>query len=232
VVVSDTGLGIDAAFLPFIFERFRQAESGFARSHGGLGLGLALVRELVETHGGSVQAESDGPGTGATFRVRLPLTIVHQERQPVEPRVHPTAPAYASESPASHRLDGLRILAVDDEQDSLSLLKSILQSAGAEVTTASSAARALDELERDVPEMDGLALIRRVRQSPNPRVQAVPALALTAYARSEDRVVALASGFQMHAAKPADPTELVVAVSSLAQRTVRGRDNEGLRLRA
>lgn len=172
----------------------------------------------------------------------LPLTIVHQQRQPAEPRVHPTAPAYASEAPATHRLDGLRVLAVDDEQDSFSLLRSILQSAGADVTTVSSAARALDELEREVPDVlvtdlgmpgvDGLALIQRVRQSANPRVQAVPALALTAYARSEDRVAALASGFQMHVAKPADPTELVVAVSSLARRAAQGRDKEGLGLSA
>jgi CheY-like chemotaxis protein len=227
IVVSDDGQGIEPAFLPHIFERFRQADSRFSREHGGLGLGLAIVRDLIELHGGTVSASSDGPRTGATFRVRLPAMAVHGGPPRAEPGGQlPVAAATAHELP--ERLKGARILAVDDEADALGLLRVILESAGAEVTTAGSAPQALDLLKNAVfdavisdlgmPLMDGLELIRNIRQTLPPPVNRVPAAALTAYARSEDRVTALASGFQMHIAKPVNPVELVIAVGALIGR--------------
>jgi PAS domain S-box-containing protein len=227
IVVSDDGQGIEPAFLPHIFERFRQADSRFSREHGGLGLGLAIVRDLIELHGGTVSASSDGPRTGATFRVRLPPMIVHG----VPPRAEPGGQSFmaaATTHELPERLKGARILAVDDEEDALGLLRVILESAGAVVTTAGSGRRALDLLKNatfdavisdiGMPRMDGLELIRNVRQTLPPPVNRVPAAALTAYARSEDRVTALASGFQMHIAKPVNPTELVIAVAALIGR--------------
>jgi CheY-like chemotaxis protein/two-component sensor histidine kinase len=229
IVVTDTGEGIPRQFLPHVFERFRQADAGFSRGHGGLGLGLAIVREIVEMHGGSVQAESDGPGAGSTFRVMLPLARTSLELSEA-PGARQSAWPHKNASPRERRrLDGVRVVAVDDEEDALGLLRTILEAAGADVRTLPSAAEALVEIERDppdvlvsdlgMPEMDGVALIRRVRQSPNPRVQTVPALALTAYARSDDRITSLASGYQMHVPKPADPDEILTAVSSLMGRS-------------
>jgi signal transduction histidine kinase/CheY-like chemotaxis protein len=174
IIVSDTGDGIAPEFLPHIFERFRQADSGTTRRHAGLGLGLAIVRDLVEMHGGSVYASSGGPGAGATFRVRLPVSIVHQEATD-EKRVHPRRES----APSSRRLpdlSGTHVLAVDDEADALALLAEILEAAGARVTTARSGAAALEKMgaaEADVlvadigmPLMDGFELIQRVRASP------------------------------------------------------------------
>jgi PAS domain S-box-containing protein len=228
IVVSDTGRGIAPDFLPHLFERFRQADSAFSREHGGLGLGLAIVRELVELHGGTVHAASQGTGSGATFRVDLPLMIAHPPSAAT--RVHPRAEAALAQS-VSHRLDDLTILAVDDEDDALGLLREILESAGAKVEVASSAEKALELIERvdpdvliadvGMPSMDGFEFIKRVRRLSGD-VRNVPAAALTAYARSQDRVTALASGFQMHIAKPVDPAELVVTVSALAGRPGNG----------
>jgi CheY-like chemotaxis protein len=224
IVVSDDGQGVEQAFLPHIFERFRQADSRFSREHGGLGLGLAIVRELTELHGGTVSASSDGPGTGATFRVRLPPVIVPSAADQEVRLLPPAGPAHV----LTERLKGARILAVDDEADALGLLRVILESAGAEVTTAESAQRALDLLtsasydgviaDIGMPRMDGLELIRRVRQTLPAPANQVPAAALTAYARSEDRVTALASGFQMHIAKPVNPAELVTTLAALLGR--------------
>ena len=226
IIVSDTGMGIEEAFLPHLFERFRQADSGITRQHGGLGLGLAIVRNLVELHGGTVYASSPGAGGGATFRVRLPLRIVHDEHRE-EPRVHPRRES-AGRAKNLPDLTGVRVLAVDDESDALQLLIEILESAGARVITARSGAAALDKVESADPDvviadlgmplMDGFQLIERLRQSPNPRVRAVPAAALTAYARSEDRAKTLQGGFEMHLAKPIDPVELASAVKALARR--------------
>jgi PAS domain S-box-containing protein len=227
IVVSDDGQGIEPAFLPHIFERFRQADSRFSREHGGLGLGLAIVRELIELHGGTVSASSDGPGAGAAFTVCLPPMIVFGGPPSVEPGGRTLEPsAVTNELP--ERLDGVRILAVDDEEDALGLLRVILESAGAEVTTAGSALLALDLLRNlafdaiiadiGMPRMDGFELIRAIRQTLPPPANRVPAAALTAYARSEDRVTALASGFQMHIAKPVNPTELVIATAALIGR--------------
>jgi PAS domain S-box-containing protein len=225
IVVSDDGQGVEPAFLPHIFERFRQADSRFSREHGGLGLGLAIVRELIELHGGTVSASSDGPGTGAAFTVRLPPMIVPPAADREVRSLPPTAPP-ADRLP--ERLKGARILAVDDEEDALGLLRVILESAGAEVTTAGSAQRALDLLQAasydgviadiGMPRMDGLEMIRRVRQTLPAPANRVPAAALTAYARSEDRVTALANGFQMHIAKPVNPTELVITIAALLGR--------------
>ncbi len=226
IVVKDDGKGIEPAFLPHVFERFRQADSRFSREHGGLGLGLAIVRELVELHGGSVTASSDGVGRGATFSVRLPSHLVHPQaaaRNEIGVGTTDMAPGGPPE-----RLKGARVLAVDDEADALGLLRVILESAGAEVTTVGSGHLALDLLRSaaydamiadiGMPRMDGLQLIRNVRHTLPAPANQMPAAALTAYARSEDRLMALASGFQMHIAKPVSPRELVTAVATLLGR--------------
>jgi CheY-like chemotaxis protein len=226
IVVSDTGIGIRPDFLPYVFERFRQAEAGTTRKTGGLGLGLAIVRHIVEMHGGTVEASSAGEGRGATFRVRLPLMIVH-----------PVAVQTAREHPRTERrepltalgnLEGIRVVAVDDEEDALQLLRVVLEAAGAEVTTVASSPAALDRitearphvlvLDLGMPEMDGFELIKQIRRSKDPAIRNLPAAALTAFARSEDRTKALRSGFELHLAKPVDPGELVASVATLARR--------------
>jgi PAS domain S-box-containing protein len=228
VTVSDTGRGISPNFLPFVFERFRQADASFSREHGGLGLGLAIAKQLTELHGGAITAASGGPDQGATFTVKLPLMIVHQPVPAGHPREHPLTDRRRPELEAIPRLDGIHVLAVDDEADSLELLRTVLEAAGARVATARSAAKALDAMRRaepcdvliadiGMPGMDGLQLIRAVRQLHEP-ARSVPAAALTAYARSHDRITSLASGFHMHLVKPIDPLELVVAVATLAPR--------------
>ncbi len=220
IVVADTGLGIAPEFLPHIFERFRQGDSRFAREFGGLGLGLAIARHIVEMHGGTIQASSEGLGKGSMFRVRLPAT--HAIKAAVEP-----APAVQHGRPSRHRLEGVRVLVVDDDADALSMVRELLESAGASVTTALSADEALLLIERQPPDlllsdigmpaMDGFELIRRVRELPL-SIRHVPAAALTAYAQPEDRTRALRSGFQAHLAKPIDPGELLTAVEMLAGR--------------
>jgi PAS domain S-box-containing protein len=230
VVVTDTGIGIPSWFLPHVFDRFRQAETGTSRQHGGLGLGLAITRHIVEMHGGTIHAASEGSGTGATFRIHLPLMIVHAEPYLEKERVHPRASAAPPVIPASD-LTGTHVLAVDDEEDALALFATVLQQAGARVTTAHSAERGLQILASEQPDvliadlgmpvMNGFDFIQRVRQSADPAVRRIPAAALTAYARSEDRARVLRSGFEMHLSKPINPSELVAAVAALARRSPR-----------
>ena len=226
IVVSDTGVGIKPEFLPHIFERFRQADSRITRQFGGLGLGLAIVRHLVELHGGTIDVASGGERQGATFRVRLPLMIVHPELV-VEERRRGRVPDRML-APAHGKLEGVHVLAIDDDSDALSLIREILELAGARVTTIDAGLPAMelipaarpDVLLVDVglPDIDGFEVIRRIRGLPDALVRSTPAIALTAYARAEDRVKALESGFEMHLAKPADPAELVVAVAATAKR--------------
>ncbi len=226
IVVSDTGVGISREFLPHIFERFRQADAGTTRKHGGLGLGLAITRHLVELHGGTIEAVSDGLGKGTTFRVSLPVMIVHRKGSP-ETKLAPDDDHVTTMSPIPN-LRGVHILVVDDDGDALALLREILETTGAEVTTVDSAKAALLQLETarpdvliadlGMPEMDGFELISQLRGARNTTIRDVPAAALTAYARSEDRAKALRKGFQMHLAKPIDPGELMAAVASLAGR--------------
>ena len=232
--VSDTGRGIEPEFLRHVFDRFQQADSGTTRRYGGLGLGLAIVRHIVELHGGSVSVESSGVGHGATFRVRLPLAIAQSRvDEPVASRGGPSSEPPALDDLPS--LAGLRLLVVDDEADARDLLVHVLARRGAEARLASSAREALAILDRQdgwvpdalisdvgMPEEDGYALIRAVRAHPSADVRHVPALALTAYARAEDRNRALASGFERHIAKPVEPAELVVTVADLASRRGRG----------
>jgi CheY-like chemotaxis protein len=199
---------------------------------GGLGLGLSIVRHIVEMHGGSVHVASDGEGRGATFRVRLPLMIVHQESRP-ELREHPETERFAPFA-ALADLTGRRVLAIDDEEDALGLLRVVLEAAGAEVVTMPSGAAALASMQNGprpdvivadlgMPEMDGFEFIARIRRSPDPTVRDIPATALTAFARSDDRTKALRSGFEMHLAKPVDPAELVASVATLVRRAAKGR---------
>ena len=234
VVVSDTGIGISPEFLPHVFERFRQADAGIARERGGLGLGLSIARQLTEMHGGTIEAFSGGVDQGATFRLKIPLMIVHPIRNEA-PRVHSRSGGMVGTT-AVPDLDGLSVLAVDDEADALSLVSDLLQAAGARVNTAQTADDALVRLDAEVPDvivadlgmahMDGFQFIGRVRRHSNPRVREIPAAALTAYARAEDRMRALRAGFQIHLAKPIDPAELVTTIAALAKRFVtRGTDD-------
>jgi PAS domain S-box-containing protein len=226
LIVSDTGIGIRPDFLPHVFERFRQADASTTRKTGGLGLGLAIVRHIVEMHGGTVDAASAGEGQGATFRVQLPLMIMHPAALETR-REHPRTERREALTSLGD-LRGIRVLAIDDEEDALTLLRAVLETAGAEVTTLSSPLTALDcitqvkphvlVVDLGMPEMDGFELITRIRQSPNAAIRHLPAAALTAFARSEDRTKALRSGFEMHLAKPVDPSELVASVATLARR--------------
>jgi len=229
IVVSDTGAGIRSELLPLIFDRFKQGESGTTRNQGGLGIGLALVRHLVELHGGSVTAESPGEGKGSTFRVKLPLVAALVAAG--EERVHPTA----RQAPPSYRgpsLRGLRVLVVDDDPDALDLVATILRRAEAEARLCTSPPEALDVLRSwkphvlvsdiEMPGEDGYSLIRKVRELSGSEGGQIPAVALTAYGRPEDRVRTLSAGYSMHVAKPVDPVELGVIVANLAGRSLTG----------
>ena len=223
VAVADDGQGIATEFLPHVFDRFRQADGAFNRQAGGLGLGLAIVRSLVELHGGTVTAASDGLGRGATFTVRLPMAPLRRDSTPSvfdEPSVA-SAPTF--ECPSALR--NIRALVVDDEKDTRELLAFVLGQCEVQVTLAESASEALAALARGpfdvlisdigMPVEDGLALIRRLRRLPGSQGGQIPALALTAYARSEDRIAALKAGFQMHLAKPIEPNDLLVTLATL-----------------
>src|SRR6476659_7842563 len=224
--VTDTGQGIAPEFLGQVFDRFRQADATTTRRHGGLGLGLSIVKHLTELHGGSVQVSSQGPGLGATFTVSLPLQPVRHEPGTDEDEKRA---ATFDESVAKPDLAGVKVLAVDDEEDSLTIVRRVLERSGAEVRAVTTMNEALKEFSRfapqvvlsdiGMPEHDGYELIARLRALPGGRT--VPAVALTALARSEDRTRALRAGFQLHVAKPVDFTELVAVVQNLA--ALRGR---------
>jgi PAS domain S-box-containing protein len=228
ITVSDTGIGIASDFLPHVFDRFRQADAGISRTRGGLGLGLAIARHLVELQGGRMFAASDGPGTGATFRIVLPLRS-STAAVALEDSDHPQQSLTTGHHIAVPPLHGVRVLAVDDDADALALVREILEATGATVVTADSADAALEILGRiapdvmvvdlGLPRMSGLEFIARVRRPESrPEIRDIPAAALTAYARSEDRAGALQSGFQLHLPKPVDPGDLMAAVASLAKR--------------
>jgi signal transduction histidine kinase/CheY-like chemotaxis protein len=227
IVVSDTGIGMDAHFVEYAFDRFRQADASTTRTWSGLGLGLSIVKQLVELHGGAVRAESEGEGKGATFIVSIPLASLRT----VPAREHPMG-RFQDASTAGMidvSLEGIRVLVVDDEPDASELVKHVLEGAHAQVVTASNADQALatmqttklDVIVSDVgmPDKDGYQFIRDVRASPSEQMRLTPAVALTAFARSEDRTRAMLAGYQMHMAKPIEPNELVATVASLVRKT-------------
>ena len=226
IVVRDTGEGIASEHMPRLFQRFGQVDSSSTRRHAGLGIGLALVRHIVEMHGGTVSAQSEGPGFGATFTVLLPVVAVPAlpppaAREDVGVRAHDQA------KPVSLR--DLRVLVVDDDADGLELATLVLVNAGAEVRASSSPADAMAVLEEwaadvlvtdlEMPGEDGMSLLRRARRAMTLRGRRLPGLALTAYGRPEDRIRALTAGFNLHLGKPVSPAELVLAVASLGGRT-------------
>jgi PAS domain S-box-containing protein len=229
ITVSDTGCGISREFLPFVFDRFRQADASTTRAHGGLGLGLSIVRHLTEMHGGTVSAYSPGKQQGSTFVVRLPLTS-RQAEVGGKAVPYPNTGYIAGDS--SRILQGVKVLVVDDEPDTLELLRIVLELSGALVVTANSAAKALERLEETdpdvllsdigMPDKDGFDLIREVRSLPPERGGRVPAVALTAYTRAEDRTTTLAAGFDMHIPKPVQPADVVAAVANLTPRISKG----------
>jgi CheY-like chemotaxis protein len=214
-VVADTGAGIDAALLPHVFERFRRGD----REHGGLGIGLALVRHLIELHGGTVSASSDGLGRGATFTVKLPISVANRA---------PDVPVVSTPSLDGPTLDGVDVVVVDDDPDSLELLRAILTDAGASVRSAASAVEAVDHFDARPPQVvvsdiempgeNGYALARRLRQRSRETGGTVPIVALTAYGGLQERIKALEAGFDMHIPKPVDPVELTAVLSRLARR--------------
>ena len=229
LTVADTGKGIAVDFQPHVFERFRQADGATTRTHGGLGLGLSIVRQLVEMHGGTVSVYSEGDGHGASFTVRLPLAATGpREPSPAHP---PVPPRLGAGFPIPPELAGLRILIVDDEADTREMLRTLIEQCGAHVNLASSVAEGLQQCESwrpdllisdiGMPDQDGYALIAGVRARSPELGGDVPAVALTAYARTEDRTRALLAGFNNHVAKPVEPLELLAVIASLSRRTVR-----------
>ncbi|MET0341873.1 MAG: ATP-binding protein, partial [Polyangiales bacterium] len=224
ISVIDTGEGMDPQFLPFVFEPFRQADGSTTRRHGGLGLGLAIVRQLVQAHGGVARVNSPGAGCGSTFEVELPLQPASDAGDGDE--VSQVSSTAALTRPTGTRLDGLRVMVVDDEEDARALLVEVLSERGAQVTSAESVANALaqfgmrvpDVLVSDIgmPEADGYTLIRHVRRLSAVEGGGTPAIALTAYARTEDVERAFSAGFQRHLAKPVDAERLIAMISSLA----------------
>lgn len=226
ISIKDSGQGISADFLPYVFERFRQADMKTTRAHGGLGLGLAIVRQLVELHGGTVEVASEGEGKGATFVVKLPVLPVYQNIPPSE--LVSQAKEKNAEAEWADELAGLKVLVVDDEPDTCELIRSLLSRCGAEVIAANSAEEAFrlfklehpDVMVSDIgmPREDGYELMRKVRSLPKAGGGDVPAVALTAYARADDRLRALRAGYQMHVAKPIELAELVAIVASLGNR--------------
>jgi CheY-like chemotaxis protein len=216
ISVSDTGVGIAPEFLPHVFDRFRQGEGGTTRSHGGLGIGLSLARKLVELHGGTIDARSDGAGKGATFVIRLPIRTIAAP-DTLEPRSRPIS--------AIGSLSGLRLLIVDDEADARDLVREVLEGAGAKLMAAGSAAEAIaalpawrpDLIVSDVgmPGRDGYSLLQEVRGLADASLRNIPAIALTAYSSADDADRARAAGFQVHLAKPIEPAQLVAAIASL-----------------
>jgi CheY-like chemotaxis protein len=229
IEVSDTGEGIRADSLPFVFEPFQQADNSTTRRHGGLGLGLAIVKQLVVAHGGTVSAHSDGPGRGATFLVELPARAA-------VPAIGSAARSGAGgadgDKVGDARLDGLRLLVVDDEEDARALVTQVLAAHGAEVFAAGSAKDALDKISGVRPDVivsdigmpgeDGYTLVRKIRSLPAEQGGRTPAIALTAYAREEDAERAFAAGFQLHVAKPVEPAQLAKMVANLGGRTDAG----------
>ncbi|HUE82823.1 MAG TPA: ATP-binding protein [Pyrinomonadaceae bacterium] len=226
ITVNDSGQGIATELLPHVFERFRQADSSNTRSNGGLGLGLSIVRQLVELHRGTVTAESSGENAGTTFRVMLPLPSLHEVSNAAEK----TDPKNGRNSPTTgqHSLSGLRVLVVDDERDTRELVAALMTTCGAEAVSVGSATEALDQMERQrfdllisdigMPEMNGYDLIARIRQLAEEQGGRTPAVALTAYAGIDDRKRALAAGYEMHIPKPFVAAELISAAIFLAYR--------------
>ncbi len=229
ISVKDTGEGISPEFLPRLFGRFRQGDSSTTRHHGGLGIGLSIAKQLVELHGGSIAAKSDGPGRGATFTVHLPVAVIQEPEPMTYDGLAEALPPGKNQCPV--RLQGLAVMVVDDDHDSRHLLKKLLENCDARVRTASSAQEALLALSEEIPdvlvsdigmpELDGYDLIRSIRLRKETEGGGVPAIALTAFARTEDRMRAMLAGYDMHLTKPVQPNELVVAVASLAGRTGR-----------
>jgi signal transduction histidine kinase/ActR/RegA family two-component response regulator len=221
ICVSDTGKGISPEFLPHVFDRFHQ-EDGGARREGGLGLGMSITSQLVELHGGTIRAESAGPGKGATFIVRLPVTVAHEHGS----RGADVAAGDSGAVAEAPSLAGIDVIVVDNEVEARELLRALLGGAGAEVRTASNVNEALNLYRQRRPHLilsdiemeggDGYALIRRIREIEQSSSGRTPAIALSARTRSADRLRALAAGFQLHLPKPVDPVELVVAIANLA----------------
>jgi signal transduction histidine kinase/CheY-like chemotaxis protein len=226
IAVCDTGSGIDAQFLPYVFDRFRQGDAGTTRQHGGLGLGLAIVRHLVELHGGTVRVESAGAGQGTTFRVRLPLTLARANA--VVTDHHRAVPEAGAPDGPARRLRGARILIVDDEPQARELFSTIVENAGGEVRSAASARDATAILRTwwpevllsdiEMPHEDGYVLMEQVNAMERRDRRRIVAIAVTAHSRPEDRLRALESGFQWHLPKPVEPSELVAVVASLTGR--------------
>jgi CheY-like chemotaxis protein/anti-sigma regulatory factor (Ser/Thr protein kinase) len=227
IVVSDTGQGIGKEFLPYVFDRFRQADSTTTRTHSGLGLGLAIVRHLIEMHGGHVRAESEGAGRGATFTLELPIRAIGFG---AEQEVLAYQDGEASDGlDFAPSLEGISVLVVDDEADARALLRKVLEQCGAQVATASSTAEALAALEQSRPDVlisdigmpneDGYDLIRRVRAAEQEHEASLPAVALTAYVGEDDRRRAISAGFHAHVSKPVGLTKLATVVESLARQS-------------